>query len=250
MAWNTTLKLLREKSGESMSETAEILKIAKSTYASYEYGKREPNIEMLTKIANHYKVSIDYILGKKDAKAPVNPIDEIGKMTVDEMEKDLMAKWLELNPESRKEIMQVLRDLVHSDDERKAAEQKSKFILVRHAESKASAGRGYDLQDGDCWSKIKVVDTPEAHECDFTVSVDGDSMEPTYHNGDVLFIKHSTEIPLDKVGLFIKSNQGYIKRCGLCKITSDNPAYDAIFAEPDAPISCVGIVIGKAEIVE
>ena len=75
MAWFNVLKALREASGESMSEAADALNIAKSTYASYEYGKREPNIEMLTKIANHYNVTVDYLLGREPA--PDDPIETL-----------------------------------------------------------------------------------------------------------------------------------------------------------------------------
>lgn len=107
-----------------MSETAEILKIAKSTYASYEYGKREPNIEMLTKISNHFGVSTDYLLGRPDAEPPADPIDNlVKKMTVQEMESDLMHRWLGLSPKAREAFLQVLRDIVHEDDKRRQAKE-------------------------------------------------------------------------------------------------------------------------------
>lgn len=37
-----------------------------ATYANYEYGIREPNIETLNKIASLYNVSIDYLLGRSE----------------------------------------------------------------------------------------------------------------------------------------------------------------------------------------
>lgn len=67
--WYETLKLLREKSGKSMSKTAEFLGIPKGTYASYEYGKREPNIEMISKISNHFGVTTDYLLANETSES-------------------------------------------------------------------------------------------------------------------------------------------------------------------------------------
>lgn len=40
------------------------LGIARSTYAGYEIGKNEPDIYTLVKIADYYKVSLDYLVGR------------------------------------------------------------------------------------------------------------------------------------------------------------------------------------------
>lgn len=55
---------LRVINNRSQTETAELLGIAQTTYAGYETGKYEPNIDMLMKIADLYNVSVDYIIGR------------------------------------------------------------------------------------------------------------------------------------------------------------------------------------------
>lgn len=131
MQWYETLKALREDSGESMSKAAESIGIPKGTYASYEYGKREPNIEMISKIAEHFGVTTDYLLGRPDAKAPADPIDKL--MTVDEMEKDLLREWLSLDEASRKAFLDVLRKIVADDQKRQAEDSRSKIMTVKEA---------------------------------------------------------------------------------------------------------------------
>ncbi len=59
-----SLKELREKAGKSMRLTAEELGIPYTTYVSYEKGAREPNSEMLVKIAEYYHTTIDFLLGR------------------------------------------------------------------------------------------------------------------------------------------------------------------------------------------
>ena len=103
MAWFNVLKALREESGESMSEAADALNIAKSTYASYEYGKREPNIEMLTKIANHYNVTTDYLLGREPAP---DPFADLNLDATSEM--NVIDKYMSLPPNIRACLMDVL----------------------------------------------------------------------------------------------------------------------------------------------
>lgn len=41
-----------------------------STYSNYEYDKREPDNDMLVRLANLFDVSIDYLLGKTDDSTP------------------------------------------------------------------------------------------------------------------------------------------------------------------------------------
>lgn len=57
------LKKLREQRGFNMKEIAIELGIPYTTYVGYEKGEREPNSDVLVKIANYYNTSVDYILG-------------------------------------------------------------------------------------------------------------------------------------------------------------------------------------------
>ena len=62
--WNDKLKKLRKEQKLSQQEFAQKIGIPQPRYSNYETGTSEPNIETLLKIANYYKVSIDYILDR------------------------------------------------------------------------------------------------------------------------------------------------------------------------------------------
>lgn len=49
--------------GLSQQEVSEKLGIRQQSYARYENGKGEPNLETLTEIATIFDVSADYLLG-------------------------------------------------------------------------------------------------------------------------------------------------------------------------------------------
>lgn len=57
------LKLAREQKGLSQKDVAEKIGVAKSTYSLYESGNREPNVQIIKKIANVLDVSADELLG-------------------------------------------------------------------------------------------------------------------------------------------------------------------------------------------
>lgn len=120
------------------------------------------------------------------------------------------------------------------------------FIFDMLSIHKASAGAGYDLDDGDQWQSIEVVDTPEAHEADFAVEVEGDSMLPDFENGDIVYIVKTAEVPVGKIGLFQQDGKGYIKKAGKNHLISLNPEYDDIYGA----VETKGLVIGKAELPE
>ncbi|MFC7394796.1 helix-turn-helix domain-containing protein [Scopulibacillus cellulosilyticus] len=59
---------LRKSRKWSLQETADHLGIAKSTYAGYESGYREPSLQALMQIANLFGTTVDYILNRTDDK--------------------------------------------------------------------------------------------------------------------------------------------------------------------------------------
>jgi transcriptional regulator with XRE-family HTH domain len=58
----TRLGELRKSRKWSMQETADRLGIAKSTYAGYESGYREPSLQALSQLADLFDTTIDYLL--------------------------------------------------------------------------------------------------------------------------------------------------------------------------------------------
>lgn len=79
------LLVLREKSGLSQNEISKRLGIARTTYASYEQGAREPDIEMINRLASFHGVNVGDLLGEKKKESeftlPESVYDEIIKET-------------------------------------------------------------------------------------------------------------------------------------------------------------------------
>ena len=56
------LKILRKRMGLTQAEVASKLGIDRSTYAKYETGQSEPNLEMINKISTLYDTSLDLLI--------------------------------------------------------------------------------------------------------------------------------------------------------------------------------------------
>lgn len=61
---HNVLRQLREEQGKTQHEIAEILGISQKTYCNYEKGNRRPDIETLIALADYFRVSIDFLVGR------------------------------------------------------------------------------------------------------------------------------------------------------------------------------------------
>lgn len=98
MSFALMLKQLREQSRLSQKDIADYLGITRQAVASYELAKREPDYEILKKLADYFGVSIDYILGRANCRdmnaLTVGSNIELirGNFTYKELSQDISAR--------------------------------------------------------------------------------------------------------------------------------------------------------------
>ena len=80
------LKQLRKEQQLTQEQLADKIDVARTTYSSYEQGRREPDNETLTRIANFFGVTTDFLLGRN--KAPKWASDD----QIIELDKILQSK--------------------------------------------------------------------------------------------------------------------------------------------------------------
>ena len=234
----TILKTLREEKKLRQADLADFLEISQQAYQRYENGTSEPNGDGFIKLADFYNVSTDYLLGRTNIKAMIGcSPEEQASATAEEV----LKRYTAFPDDVRLLILNLIRKVIGLPEV--PEDIRPVIVFTRCHRMKASAGMGYDLDNEDEWRDIRIYDCPEAHDADFAVEVDGDSMEPDYHDGDIVFVKLSEDVPVGRVGLFTHDGKGYIKERGEKYLISRNPDY------PDSHGECraVGVVIGKAE---
>ena len=73
-------KLVELRGNKTQEEVAKALGISRARYAHYEQERSEPNLELLEKIANYYKTTIDFITGKETMLKESIPSDEVTEL--------------------------------------------------------------------------------------------------------------------------------------------------------------------------
>lgn len=65
MIFPERLKQLRQKKGLTQQEIADLVHVNRVTYTNWEKGNREPNFEMVLKLADLLEVSLDWLFGRE-----------------------------------------------------------------------------------------------------------------------------------------------------------------------------------------
>lgn len=236
------LKELRTQNGYTMKALCDKTGMPLRTYQNYEAGIREPSLSAIVALAEVYNVTTDYLLGRAPQLDPMKLLIAQG----DTSPEALVKQFASLPEEGQALMLAVVRALKETHEIR-YAKKKPRTVWIKQHQNKAAAGFGYDLSDKDEWDDVEVIDNPKVGEADFAVEIDGDSMEPDYHNGDLALVKLDPDVPVGEVGLFVLEGKGYIKERGKKCLISINPDYDDI--ELDSSARCIGLVIGTTETV-
>lgn len=118
----------------------------------------------------------------------------------------------ELNEEGMRKLEDYKQDLIASGRYRPQSQKQNiiQFISMPVSNLKVSAGVGAFLDEGS----FEMVDFPVnavPEGADFGVRVSGDSMEPVYHDGQIVWIQRCEHLEAGQVGVFIYDGEGYLK---------------------------------------
>ena len=114
-------------------------------------------------------------------------------------------------------------------------------LLVPYYGHVASAGTGQYVFDDIPPEMIEIENEMDNMHVDFAIGVNGDSMEPTYHDGDTLLIKKQSEICVGEVGIFMINGEAFVKELGDGVLISHNKKYKDINLTENTV--CIGKVI-------
>ena len=109
-----------------------------------------------------------------------------------------------------------------------------------------SAGTGQFLDGEDYELAEAGEEVPTA--ANFGVRIAGNSMEPSFHDGQVVWVKQQRELASGDIGVILYDGCAYIKQLqdkdGGPVLHSLNPDYSDILVSPELPLRVFGKVLG------
>lgn len=234
--------------GYTQEELGEKLGLQKSAIAKYENGRVE-NIKRSI-IANMAKVldcSPAYLMGWSE-KACYELQDKANKATSPELEH--ITKYRDLDDHGKEMVDFILqkeweRSTATNQPDVELSIHNASMRLINYYYRLASAGTGQIIFDMPPTKRIEIPNIPEYRKVDYAIGVNGNSMEPTFYDGDMLLIEMTEEIDPGEIGIFLVDNESYVKKLGKGELISLNPECDNIPLTEDS--RCMGRVIDKLE---
>lgn len=181
-------KMSQVELSEKLSEKK--IEVSNAAISAWEKGNSMPSAEALLATCE--------ILGISDIYTEfigANPLDP----------------FKELNEEGRQKVLDYAELLVKSGEYKKPTniiEFKPRTMKV--ALTRASAGTGNFL-DEENFDEMEVLE-PVPEKADFGVYIDGDSMEPRFHNEELVWIEQTEALESGDIGLFFLDGLTYIKK--------------------------------------
>lgn len=116
MEFGDIISKLRKDKKLSQQELATRLNISKSSLAMYETNKRQPNFDLVNRIADYFDVTADYLLGRVDQPDSYISIafEDGGEEPLSEDEKEHLEEMLKNFRETKKRWLKA-RGLTEDD---------------------------------------------------------------------------------------------------------------------------------------
>lgn len=116
-----------------------------------------------------------------------------------------------LNDTGLRKLDEYKMDLIASGRYRPAPERYTEtYIEMPISTLAVSAGVGEFLDEGG-FEMIRFPQSAVPSNADFGVRVNGDSMEPVYHDGQIVWVEKRDTLQPGEVGVFIYNGEGYLK---------------------------------------
>ena len=230
------IKTFRKSAGFTQDELAKRLNTTKQTISRYEKGDRKANQDMLFELCDIFGVSIDDFFPSQN-EALQSPIVSAIQTIYDELKPPRQAKVFtyaegQLN-EQRNEDKTKINEVSEA----------VQLYSYDYYDYPASAGTGQYLND----VRVERIELPVDIDADFVIPIKGDSMEPDYHDGDLVFIQTSVDLNDGVIGVFNYNGDAYIKQLVIAKeqayLHSLNPSYKDMPITPETDFRIIGEVV-------
>ena len=231
------LSFYMEQKGVDRNTLCADLDLKYTTVRDWLKGITYPRIGKIELLANYFNINKSDLIENKISTA--QPSDFLLEKITNTARK--------LNTDNKKIVLRTSEELLESQNEEETkineVSEAIQFYNYDYYDHPASAGTGQYLND----VRVERIELPVDVDADFVIPIKGDSMEPDYHDGDLVFIQTSVDLNDGVIGVFNYNGDAYIKQLVIDKdqayLHSLNPAYKDMPITPDIDFRIIGEVV-------
>lgn len=236
---NEIINLIQDRideKGMSMSELARQVGIAKSTMSRYFNRTREFPLNKTDDFAKALGMTPEYLLGIQK---------------VNNIEPEILTIFNQLDEDRQANVVDYATVLLNEQISMKTSTVLEKYkdddYIIDYVEGLVAAGHGTFQEDNlHMEVKLRAEDVPESY--DTIAKVAGDSMEPLIEDNDLLFIKVTSQVDINSIGIFQINGKNFVKKLkrdydGSWYLQSLNSGYEEIHLSENDDIRTIGEVV-------
>ena len=229
------IKYYRAKRGIEQKALADQLGVTGNSISNWENGRSRPDVNLLPTIAKALGISLYDLYGIDDPR-----------LQYTDGEQSLVSRFRDLTPGHQKAVNSLIDQLLVTQ----AIENCPKLTELTRYETGLAAGVGVDVDFDDAGEPFYLYSSRLVDRADSVFVVNGESMEPDYHDGDMVLVERipgAPDLQYGEIGAFFIENEPYIKVFEKDGLHSLNPEYPPMLAEDYEAVYVIGRVIGTVE---
>jgi len=169
----------------------------------------------------------------------------------DENSSEIVTIYNQLDEERQENVVDYATTLLNEQVSMKTTTVLEKYrtddYVIDYVEGLVAAGHGTFQEDNlHMEVKLRTEDVPESY--DTIAKVAGDSMEPLIEDNDLLFIKVTSQVDINSIGIFQINGKNFVKKLkrdygGSWYLQSLNSGYEEIHLSENDDIRTIGEVV-------
>ena len=226
------IRFYRERAGMEQKTLAKLIGVTGNAVSNWENGRGRPDINLLPDICRALNVTMYDLFDMEDPGIRYSAGEQI-----------FLDQYKQLSPGHRMAVDQMVDTLLKVQ----IAESVPLIRRLTFYQKSLAAGVGDPSEIDDEGQPIFLYASREVDRADCVFTVNGDSMEPEYHNGDMVLVARIPDAPdlqLGEVGAFIVGNETYIKVYREEGLESLNPKYPIMHFHDAESVYLIGRVTG------
>lgn len=240
----TRIKTQRKQLKLSVDALAEKANLNRTTIYRYENGEiSDIPVMNLEKIAKALQTTTAFLMGAPEANDNYHIVSRFNELNEPNKQQTLDFINTKIDEQNRFGWISKSDNLIDFSSHIKETMPKPHLISVPGV---VSAGTGEFLLEYDNPTDVVVYgDLPNHY--DLALLVNGDSMQPRYENGDVIFVRRTTDIFDGQMIVAFLNGESYLKKISISKrgyaLISLNEKYKPIKISEDDEFQIVGVVL-------
>ena len=228
------IRFYRKRLGLEGKALAAALGVTGNAVSNWEAGRSRPDLALIPRLCQVLGVSPSELFDMAPPARVFSPEEE-----------DLVLQYRALGPGSRFAV----RTLVQNLNAARAEEGRPAVVRLPLVDRALAAGTGDPTELEENSTPILLYASRLTERASYVFSVNGDSMEPAYRDGDLVLVQavpDGPDLQPGEVGAFVCGNEQFIKVFREEGLESLNPAYPFMnFSNTSETVYLIGRVLGK-----